>query len=201
MFHYCSRQEDAMLTLFHAPASRSSRFIWLLEELGAPYEIKYVTIQRMNGEGGPDAANPHPFKQVPALRDGDAVITQSAAIALYLTDAFPAAKMGPIVGDPARGAYLTWLATYAGVLEPSIGARMRPGGPDATEQRSYETLDAEWRGALAAGPYLLGESVSAADILFVSLLQFGRALMPEGKVYDDYLARMTARPALARAMA
>ena len=190
-----------MLTLFHAPRSRSSRFIWLLEELRAPYQVRYVTIQRQNGEGAPDPANPHPHKQVPALLDGETLITESAAIALYLTDAYPAGKMGPVVGDPLRGRYLTWLAYFAGVLEPAVGARMRPGGPSEAEQRSYETLDAQWRDALRAGPYLLGESVSAADILFVSLLQFGRALMPEGEVYDDYLARMSARPALAAAQA
>jgi glutathione S-transferase len=189
-----------MLTLFHAQGSRSTRFIWLLEELGAPYEIKHVSIARRDGQGGPDPANPHPFKQVPALKDGETLVTQSAAIALYLTDAYPLAKMGPVVGDPLRGPYLTWLATYAGVLEPVIGSKFRDGGPDASEQKAYETLDAEWRAALARGPYLLGDAVSAADILFVSLLQFGRQMMGPQKAYDDYLARMSARPALARAM-
>jgi len=189
-----------MLTLFHAQGSRSTRFIWLLEELGAPYEIRHVSIARRNGEGGPDPANPHPFKQVPALKDGATLITQSSAIALYLTDAYPLAKMGPVVGDALRGPYLTWLATYAGVLEPVIGSKFREGGPDASEQKAFDMLDEAWRGALAAGPYLLGEAVSAADILFVSLLQFGRQTMGPQKVYDEYLARMSARPALARAL-
>ncbi len=189
-----------MLTLYHSPQSRSTRFLWLLEELQVPYEVTYVTIKRGDGTGGPDAANPHPHKQVPALVHDGALITESAAIALYLTDTFPAAGIGPVVGDPLRGAYLTWLAYYAGVLEPAVNVKFR-GNPTPVDQKTYDDLEARWRGQLDAAPYLLGESFSAADILFGSLLQFFRTVMPEHTVYDDYVARLNARPALARAMA
>jgi glutathione S-transferase len=99
-----------MLTLHHAPQSRSSRILWLLEELGADYDIVYTNIPRMDGSGGPDPANPHPDKKVPALVHDGRLVTESVAIALYLTDLFPKAGMGPAVGGPDRGAYLTWLA-------------------------------------------------------------------------------------------
>ena len=90
-----------MITLYHAPRSRSSRFIFLLEELGAPYEIAKVAIRRGDGSGALDEGNPHPHGKVPAIRDGDTVVYESAAIALYLTDKFPAARLGPVVAIPA----------------------------------------------------------------------------------------------------
>ena len=110
-----------MLTLFHAPRSRSTRFIWLLEELGAPYRLRQVDIFRsISNTGARDPANPHPHGQVPALLDDGVLITESSAIALYLTDKFPEAGLGPVIGDPLRGPYLSWLAYYAGVLEPAV---------------------------------------------------------------------------------
>jgi glutathione S-transferase len=187
-----------MLTLFHAPRSRSTRMIWLLEELGAPYEIRKVDIVRQGGVGARDAANPHPHGQVPAIVDDGVLITESAAIALYLTDKFREHPMGPAVGDPLRGPYLTWLAYYAGVLEPVITARFQ--GRAEETRSTYDTMDAQLTGALANGPWLLGESFSAADILFISLLQFARQALPPHAAYDDWLARAQARPALARAL-
>src|SRR5882757_4586709 len=109
-----------MLKLFHAPQSRSSRIIWLLEELGANYEIEYVNIPRMDGSGASDPANPHPDKKVPVLVHGGTLITESVAVILYLTDLHSEAGIGPRIGDSTRGAYLTWLTYYAGVVEPVL---------------------------------------------------------------------------------
>ncbi|MBI1686644.1 glutathione S-transferase family protein [Caulobacter hibisci] len=190
-----------MLTLFHAPRSRSTRFLWLLEELGAPYRIEKVDIFRSTtGTGAPDPRNPHPHGQVPALLNEGVLITESAAIALYLTDKFPAAGLGPMISDPHRGPYLTWLAYYAGVLEPAV-TNLWKRRQDDQDKAQYEALDARLRTTLEKQPWLLGEQFSAADILFVSLLQFARQMLPAHAVYDDWLARANARPALARALA
>ena len=110
-----------MLTLVHAPRSRSSRFLWLLEEIGQPYDIQYVSIRRSDGSGALDPANPHPHGKVPDLKDGGAtMVFEQTAIALYLADRFPDARLGPAIGDPARGEFLTMLAYYSGVLEPAF---------------------------------------------------------------------------------
>ena len=111
-----------MITLYHSPKSRSARMIWLLEELGAPYEIKTVTVRRADGTGAVDPANPHPHGKVPAIKDSDdgTVVFESPAIALYLTDKFPKNGIGPEVGDAKRGTYLSWLSYYTGVLEPAF---------------------------------------------------------------------------------
>lgn len=190
-----------MLTLFHAPRSRSTRFLWLLEELGADYAVKTVDIYRSFGDtGARDPANPHPHGQVPALLDDGVLITESAAIALYLTDKFPAAGIGPVVGDPLRGPYLSWLAYYAGVLEPSV-VNLWKQRQDDEDKKTYQLLDDRLRTTLEKTPWLLGDTFSAADILFISLLQFARQMLPPHAIYDDWLARANARPALARALA
>src|SRR6266481_4566707 len=109
-----------MLTLYHCPRTRSSRFLWLLEELAVPYQVKIVDIRRGDGSGTLDPANPHPHGKVPLLDHDGALIFESPAIALYLTDAFPEQGLGPKVAEPRRGAYLSWLAYYGGVLEPAV---------------------------------------------------------------------------------
>jgi glutathione S-transferase len=193
-----------MLTLYHAPRSRSSRFLWLLEELGADYKLVYTNIQRQDGSGAADPGNPHPYKKVPALVHDGVVVTESAAIAVYLTDLFPEAGIGPQVGDPDRGPYLSWLAYYAGVIEPVVnfqfvGLAEHPGL--ARTFRGRAELDHRILDTLGKQPYLLGEKFSAADILLTSLGQFAREMLPKTEVVDAYLKRCGSRPALKAALA
>jgi glutathione S-transferase len=85
-----------------------------------PYEIKLVTICRRDGSGALDPANPHPHGKVPTISDDGAVVFESSAIALYLTDQYPKNHLGPLVWESERGAKLTWLSYYSGVREPAI---------------------------------------------------------------------------------
>lgn len=193
-----------MLSLFHAPMSRSSRMLWLLEELGATYEVVYTNIPRLDGAGALDPANPHPDKKVPALMHDGALVTESIAIMLYLTDLHPEAGLAPRVGDPLRGAYLTWLAYYAGVVEPVITFEFAKVADNPALLRTFRgrsEVDARLSGALAKGQYLLGERFSALDVLFASAAQWSRAMLPPGERVDRYLAACAARPAAARAFA
>jgi len=193
-----------VLTLHHAPRSRSSRIVWLLEELGADYVLKITDIPRMDGTGAPDPTNPHPDKKVPALVDDGVLITESIAIVQYLTDKFPAAGIGPKIGDAKRGPYLTWLGYYAGVIEPVVNLEFAGLGDSAVMQRTFRDRAAMNRRVLEAldpGPYILGEQFSGADILIASMGQFVRAMLPTGPLVDAYLERCNARPALARALA
>lgn len=192
-----------MLTLYHAPQSRSSRIVWLLEELGADYVLKITDISRMDGSGAADPSNPHPDKKVPALVDDGVLVTESIAIVLYLTDRFPAADVGPQPGDPKRGPYLSWLAYYAGVMEPVVNLEFAGLADNAAMQRTFRdraAMDRRILAALGDGPHILGEKFSGADVLVASLGQFARAMLPAGAVVDAYLERCNARPALARAL-
>jgi glutathione S-transferase len=189
-----------MITLFHAPQSRSSRIIWLLEELGAAYEIRPVSIFRpMTGEGLPDPANPHPDKRVPAIVHDGALITESVAIALYLADAFEQAALAPAIGDPRRGEYLGWIAWYATEFEQALFAGLSgtlQGAPQA--QRNRDAVRARLRTALAQGPYVMGVDFTVADVLIGSALSFGRRAFPADDTLDTYVERCRNRPAAMR---
>ncbi len=192
-----------MLTLFHSPQSRSSRIIWLLEELGADYEIRQVSIVRGPDQtGAPDPANPHPAKQVPALLDGDVLITESVAIALYLLERFPDAGLAPPVGHPGRGPFLSWMVWYAAEMEPAMFFFFM-GEIDGQPLKAKALGNMQRRivDALATRPYLLGEHFSAIDIFVASTVQWARQLLPDDPRVDAYVERATARPALARAQA
>lgn len=191
-----------MITLYHAPQSRSSRIIWLLEELGQPYTIRPVSIFRpMSGAGEPDPVNPHPDKQVPAIVDGDMLVAESVAIVLYLADAFPAAELGPKMGDPRRGDYLTWLAWYAAAMEPAMFAQFGDELDNPMKKRGYDAVVRRIENALADGPYIMGDTFTAADLLVASALAFGRRAFPESTTIDAYLEHCKERPANVRAMA
>ncbi|HEY1892080.1 MAG TPA: glutathione S-transferase family protein [Steroidobacteraceae bacterium] len=193
-----------MLKLFHNPDSRSSRFIWLLEELGVDYELVYVDIPRWSGKGAPDSGNPHPDKRVPALMHDDQLVTESAAIALYLTDAFPLAGLGPRVGDSGRAAYLTWLAFYAGEMELAFGMQRRgwtSRDPHRQLEKDHGRIQRRVLAALSQGPYIMGQRFTAADIMVSSPYQWVRDFGPPSPLIDDWLARLAARPAAIRGAA
>jgi glutathione S-transferase len=190
-----------MLTLHHAPQSRSSRIVWLLEEIGAPFQIEKMNIPRRDGSGASDPRNPHPDKKVPALVHDGVLVTESAAICLYLADAFPDARIGPRIGEPLRAAFVTWLAYYAGVIEPVIAAKASGATEkDPVQQAAYDAVVERIRLALERGPFVLGDSFSAADVLVTSVLQWARPLLPILPAFDAYVARMSERPALKRAL-
>jgi len=194
-----------VITLYHRPNSRSTRFIFLLEELGAPYEIRLVTTRTRDGGGAPDPANPHPHGKVPAISDDGVVVFESVAVALYLTDRFPGNRIGPTVGEPERGAYLSWLAYYAGVLEPAFLSKfMSWEVPRGTAgwvpvEEAVPAVIAR----LSQVPYLAGERFSAADVLYAtSFALFAKSpVLPPSPVIADYVQRVTSRPAFARALA
>lgn len=194
-----------MITLYHRPKSRSARFIFLLEELGAPYQIKPVDVRRADGTGAVDPANPHPHGKVPAISDDGTIVFELPAIALYLTDKFPQNGIGPLIGDPQRGAYLSFLAYYTGVLEPAFMSKfLNTPVPRGTAGwvPVEEAMEFVIR-TLSAGPYILGGKFSAADVLYATTFaMFGSSpMMPKSPVIEAYVKRCLERPAYARAMA
>jgi glutathione S-transferase len=192
-----------MLTLFHAPWSRSGRIVWLLEELGLDYDLHYVGIFRaQDGSGRRDPSNPPPDGKDPALRHDDALVTESAAIALYLTELAPDSPLAAAPGSPGRGAYLAWLAWTTGEMEPALWARISGSiHGDPMMERRYDDVVARLLGALDEGPYLMGERFTAIDVMVGSALAWAREFLPQSAVLDAYLARVLDRPANRRAAA
>ena len=190
-----------MLTIYHSPNSRSSRILWLLEEIGTRYEVAYVDIQRRDGSGRRDTKNVHPDKKVPALLHDGMLVSESAAICLYLTDLFPSANIGFGPNDFERGSYLTWLFFYAGEAESALTNKMM-GLTDTNPlfAERYDQMVGRMLAALKQGPYLMGERFTAADILFGSMAQWGRTYLPNDGLIDSYARRLKERPAIKRAM-
>jgi glutathione S-transferase len=196
----------ATLTLYHAAPSRSSVTLWMLEELGHPYDLKLINLQA--GENlKPDYLAINPMGKVPALRHGDTIITELAAICTYLADEFPDAKLNVPVGTPGRGVYLKWLFFGPGCLEPAVIDRAAPRKEGARRAMlgygDFETTMNVMAKAVEKGPWLMGEQFTAADVVIGANIRWGMTfkMIPERKEFTDYAARIAARPAAQRAEA
>ncbi|OGA97620.1 MAG: hypothetical protein A3E25_19945 [Burkholderiales bacterium RIFCSPHIGHO2_12_FULL_69_20] len=188
-----------MLTLYHSPGQLSSRMVWLLEELQADYELVTTRFPAADGSGA-DPHNPHPHGYTPALVHDGQLVTETGAIALYLTDLFPQAEVGVPVGHPLRGAYVSWLFYQVGMTEPLVNMKavklLEQFAPFA---RLNEVMMEHITHTLAAQPYFLGDRFTAVDILFMALFERVRPLLGPSTVIDAYLARAD-RPARQRAL-
>jgi glutathione S-transferase len=187
-----------MLTLYHSPGELSSRMVWLLEELQADYELVITPFPKADGSGA-DPRNPHPHGYTPALMHDGHLVTETGAIALYLTDLFPQSEVGVPVGHPLRGAYVSWLFYQVGMTEPLVNMKaaklLEHFAPYA---RLNDAMMEHISHTLAAQPYILGERFTAVDILYMDLFRRVRPLLGASEVIDAYLARAN-RPARQRA--
>jgi len=194
------------LTLYHAAPSRSSIVRWMLEEVGEPYDIHLLSLSK--GENrAPGYLAVNPMGKVPALRHGDVVITEAAAICTYLADAFPRAGLSVPIGDPRRGVYLKWLFFSPSCIEPAMVDRAFPRKEEARRGMlgygDFDTAIDVAAKAVAKGPYLMGEQFTAADVVVGSTLRWGTMfkLIPERSEFTGYVGRLAQRPALQRATA
>lgn len=191
------------LTLFHAPNSRSCAARALLEELGVPYDLHVLNLKK-NEQRTPEYLAVNPMGKVPAIRHDGALVTEQTAIFIYLADLFPEAGLAPALGDPLRGPYLRWLAFYGSSFEPAItdlAMKREPTPPVMCPYGDYDTMLATLTAQLRAGPYLLGERFSAADVLWGNALGWMTMfkLVPELPEVMAYIDRVSSRPAARRA--
>lgn len=193
---------NGTITLFHSPQTRSSGTLILLEELGAPYEL-HVLNMKAGAQRHAAYLAVNPLGKVPAIRHRGALVTEQVAIMLYLADLFPGAGLAPAIGDPLRGPYLRWMVYYAACYEPALvdkATKREPAPLGMSPYGDFDTMLATIVGQLAMAPYLLGETISAADILWGAALNWGMMfkLVPESPVVTDYVKRVTARPSFAK---
>ena len=202
-----------MLTLYHSAQSRSVRPRWLLEELGAPYQLVRLDLQA-GEQRKPEYLKINPNGAVPALVDGDVNLFESAAICEYLADKFPEKRFAPPVGTAARGYYYQWIHFAMSTIEPPLltiflhtvmkpeGERMPELVPPAREslKASLAVLDQ----ALAGRTFLVGDDLTAADIMVASTLAWAQMLGlldATTPATAAYIGRLMGRPAFQRAMA
>lgn len=189
-----------MLKLFHAPRSRSTSILVLIEEMGIADQVEVidVTVARGDGSGAPDPKNPHPEKKVPYLTDGADHVRERGALMTYLTDRFPESGLGRPVGHPQRGAFLSWLFYYQGVMEPLLvldWAKVDHPIVQATF-RDMDTVVARLAEALDGQPYLLGDTYSAVDLLLSSPFQWLPEAAPKDPAVKAWIDRCADRPAI-----
>ena len=196
----------AKITLYHASPSRSSIVLWMLEEIGQPYDIKLVTLSKGENQK-PEYLAINPMGKVPALKHGDTVITEVAAICTYLADEFPDKKLNVPVGTPRRGVYLKWMFFGPGCMEPAVIDRAAPRKEEARRAMlgygDFDTCMNVVAKAVEKGPWLMGEQFTAADVVIGANIRWGMMfkMIPERKEFADYAARIAARPAAQRAEA
>jgi len=192
------------LVLYTNPQSRGRIARWMLEEVGQPYETEVLDFATTMKAPAYLAINP--MGKVPALRHGDAVVTEAAAICAYLADAFPQAKLAPPPGDRLRAAYYRWMFFAAGPIEAAVSnkalgfqvPREREGMMGyGTVERVMKTLE----DALSNKDYLVGDSFTAADLYVCAQIGFGMMFntIEKRPAFQKYWQRLSARPAAARA--
>jgi glutathione S-transferase len=192
------------ITFYTNPMSRGRVVHWLLEELGAPYDMKVLDFEKREHKA-PDYLAINPMGKVPAIVHRGVVVTEGAAICLYLADAFPKSGLAPALDDPKRGTYLRWLVFGVSCVEPAVIDKLfaRPQvRPGALGYGTYDDMIAALEKALTPGPFILGERFSAADVYVGSQLEY--AIMTKGiesrPVFEQYIARWATRPARQRAL-
>ena len=193
----------ADLIFYTNPQSRGRIVRWMLEELGQPYETEVVPYEEMKGER---YLAVNPMGKVPAVKHGDHVITECAAICAYLADAFPDAGLAPPVGSKLRGTYYRWLFFAAGPVEAAVTNKALKVEPSEEQQRfvgygCFETTIDNLENALKPGPYICGDQFTAADLYVGSQIGFGMMYgsIDKRPIFEDYFGRLQARPAAVRA--
>jgi len=194
-----------MLKFYHAPWSRSSGVHWLLEELGVPYETEIIDIRAPGGV--PESYRAiQPNKKVPAIDHDGTIVTERAAICIYLSDTFPQAGLAPAIGDKARATWLTWLVYSDSVFDPAIAAKAQGWtyNSNSFSFGAYDDMVQHLEKTLSSRPYIAGDRFTAADTQIGSGIYFVTNILkafPDKPVFRDYLARLQERPAYQRYLA
>ena len=190
------------IVLYHHPFSRAANAVWMLEEVGVPYELHHVDILA-GAQKKPDILAMNRMGKLPILKDGDTVVTEGAAIALYLADRYAYGSLSPKVDDPARGTYLRWSLFAPSVIEPGVTAKS--SGWAAKEGQvgwgNYESMLAAMEGAIEGKDFILGKTFSMADVVFggtVAYMLMVKAIEPRPS-FSAYAERISSRPAAQRA--
>ena len=193
------------LHFYYAPQSRARAVLGLIEELGLQPGITVLNL-KAGQQREPAYLAVNPMGKVPAITCDGVLVTEQPAIFMFLADRCPAAGLAPALDDPQRGAYLRWMAFYGSCFEPAVvdhAMKREPLPLSTSPYGSYDVVLEQIGQALRAGPYLLGERLTAADLLWGPALEWTTmfGLVPKTPEIEAYIERIKARPAQQRAAA
>jgi glutathione S-transferase len=192
------------LVFYTNPMSRGRVARWMLEEVGEPYRTELLDYETTLKAPAYLAVNP--MGKVPAIRHGETVVTEAAAICAYLADAFPQAGLAPPLGDHRRGPYFRWLFFAAGPVEAavtnkSLGFEVPAGRERMAGYGSFAEVIDVLEKAVSESDYVAGDSFTAADVYFGSQIGWGMQFgsMEKRPAFERYWQRISTRPAAVRA--
>jgi glutathione S-transferase len=193
----------ASLTLYHAVPSRAQVTRWMLEELGEPYDVHLLNLGKGDNRK-PEYLAINPMGKVPAILHDGVLVSEEAAVYMYVAELYPQAGLAPSIGDPLRGPYLRWMVFYGSCFEPAVVDRSQktpPAPPSTCPYGDFDTMLNTVSQQLTKGPYIVGDKFTAADVLWGMALKWttGFKLVPELPPIKAYIDRVNSRPALVRA--
>src|SRR6478735_7273175 len=155
------------LVLYHHPYSRAANVLWMLEELGTDYELRFVDLLS-GAHKAPELLALNPMGKLPILTDGEQVVTEVAAIGLYLADRYAPGRLAPPLDDPRRGTYLRWSLFAPSVMEPGALAHLSKWEfkPSQAGWGAFDTMLSAMETAIAGRDFILGDTFSMADVIF-----------------------------------
>jgi glutathione S-transferase len=191
------------MKIFWAPQTRSTRALWMLEEAGIDYEMELVDIRSPDRKDSDEFLAASPMGKVPAIVDGDAAMSESAAICLYVADRYCPGSLAPALDDPRRGKYLYWAMYTPAVVEPAMAEKFSKMEPSRVRNGwgDFEQMIRVFDEGLEGKDWILGSQFTAADVMLGSSAVFMRMfeMLPNTKNIGGYADRCLERPAFQRA--
>jgi len=192
------------MKLYYWPRTRAFTSLWMMEEVGEPYEIVRVDIRAADH---PSAAYKqiNPIGKLAGFQDGACAMGETAAILLYVADKFPNKRLAPAPTDPRRGRFLQWLMFPATTMEPVMVEKRAGTRPNTVQSGwgDYDRAMSALEAAMQPGPWLLGHEFTAADLYVASALHYGMlfGMIDRRAPFTAFTERATGRPAFQRASA
>lgn len=188
-----------MMKLFWAPQTRSSRAVWMLEEAGVEYELERIDLRDSTQQVDVDFRAASPMRKVPALKDHDVQMAESAAICLYVADRYAPGRLAPAVDHADRGRFLYWLMYTPAVIEPTMSEKLNKIEPNRARNGwgDFKTMINTLATGLGGNPWILGDQFSAADVMLGSSVHFMQLfnLLGDAPALTEYVERCRERPA------
>lgn len=187
------------MKLFWAPQTRSSRAVWMLEEAGVEYELERIDLRDSTQQVDVDFRAASPMRKVPALKDHDVQMAESAAICLYVADRYAPGRLAPAVDHADRGRFLYWLMYTPAVIEPTMSEKLNKIEPNRARNGwgDFKTMINTLATGLGGNPWILGDQFSAADVMLGSSVHFMQLfnLLGDAPALTEYVERCRERPA------